>query len=354
MAFIRGTGGDDVLNGNGTDRQINGGGGNDLIAGFTRGGAPANFAELIRGGRGRDTIDGADGDDTIFGGRGADDISGSDGNDLLLGDRSRDTLDGGDGDDVLYGGQGTDNLIGGLGNDTLLTGNNQERRPNLDVLSGGDGDDVLAVLVGGDDEDRSLLIFDGGAGNDTLDAVWQQTAFNSGVGLPNRLDGGAGDDLIRSSAGADLLIGGTGNDTLIATASRLSGRNNDTLTGGPGADVFVISETAGQNVVISDYNSAEDSIQILFDDTPFDLTTLAPGAAPLTVRVVVNDIYQDGTYAYTNLFFGQGGNFVEIEVFADAAFLPLPENGRAITGFIEFALYTGLLPQTFEPGEILA
>ena len=74
---------------------------------------PGNGGEIIWGGSGDDTLDGAQGKDVVFG---------TGGDDVLIGGNSRDALLGGDGDDRLEGGKGNDLLIGGSGDDVLLGG----------------------------------------------------------------------------------------------------------------------------------------------------------------------------------------------------------------------------------------
>src|SRR5579859_6924226 len=169
-------------------------------------------AASLRGGSGPDlfdfsaftgtaTLDGAAGADTFVGGAG-------------------------NGSDCIQGGPGVDRLVVSGDINMLLTDNNLNRS---DTLGG-----VLGVDTLTDVEQASLT---GGASNNTLNA--------SGFSGPVTLDGGAGDDVLIGGPdtlglGADILLGGPGNDTLTG------GRGNDTLDGGPG--VNLLSET-GQDVV---------------------------------------------------------------------------------------------------------
>lgn len=66
------------------------------------------------------TIKGTIGDDRINGGDRHDKIYGEDGDDYLKGGKGDDKIDGGDGDDVLDGGEGADILIGGNGADVFI------------------------------------------------------------------------------------------------------------------------------------------------------------------------------------------------------------------------------------------
>lgn len=74
------------------------------------------------------TINGGDGNDTLFGSRFDDLINGLDGNDLIF-DKgivsvpgTSDAATGAEDDDFISGGDGNDTLVAGVGNDTLLGG----------------------------------------------------------------------------------------------------------------------------------------------------------------------------------------------------------------------------------------
>jgi Ca2+-binding RTX toxin-like protein len=103
---------------------IDGADGNDTILGKAG-------ADHLLGGAGKDTIDGGAGADWIDGGAGKDSITGGKGNDTIFGGAGKDHLDGGKGDDELHGGLGKDTLTGGSGADkfvfdTALAANNAD------------------------------------------------------------------------------------------------------------------------------------------------------------------------------------------------------------------------------------
>ncbi|MEZ5843276.1 MAG: hypothetical protein R3D27_06020 [Hyphomicrobiaceae bacterium] len=217
------------------------------------------------------------GDDTMYGSTGSDVLRGLNGNDILNGNAGADTLEGGegndalffDGDDVLSGGNGTDyaavanasgpgvaltitqamsieTVLGGSGNDTFDASGTTSRttlygRAGADVLTGGTGGDIL---FGGVDSDVDTLT--GGEGNDTL-------FYHSG----DVLDGGNGNDTaiaddplavgvsitLGATSSIETVIGGEGNDTIDASASStrviIDGRGGaDLMLGGAGNDVF--------------------------------------------------------------------------------------------------------------------
>jgi len=115
-------------------------------------------------------------------------------------------------------GQGNNRIFGDAGNDEILV--NQ-----FDFAQGGDGDDILDASAG--------------SGN-------------------NQLFGDAGNDTLFGGVN-DRLFGGDGNDTLFA------GSSNGTLTGGAGADRFVIATAALPITAntISDFQVGIDRIEIL-------------------------------------------------------------------------------------------
>ncbi len=211
----------------------------------------------LEGGAGADVLVGSGGNDVLLGGLGNDLLAGQggndildsgDGNDNLNGGAGSDIVDGGVGDDVVRGGGGSDVLRGGPGNDQLLElpfsvimqGQPGEELDAADVLDGGPGNDVIDGALGDD-------VFPCTADNlaDSLsDSGGGETFDCSGLGIPITYTAGPGIDVLIGTAGNDtlagaaLIEGGAGNDTLIARAS------GSTLRGGPGNDALVGSDAA--------------------------------------------------------------------------------------------------------------
>jgi Ca2+-binding RTX toxin-like protein len=170
-------------------------------------------------------------------------VIGSIGDDHLAGNNLNNVLTGGLGDDWIDGGAGgNDRLIGGLGDDTYHFTNSSADVDKTIVEEPGEGTDTLdfsalpasrPVEADLNGIRESFFIFSwqtdklatygnvvvrvpdrvdalqfenllGGAGNDRL----------TGNRLANRIEGGAGDDVIRSLAGDDVLTGGAGSDIL--------------------------------------------------------------------------------------------------------------------------------------------
>ncbi len=258
---LSGTGGDDLLVGNGTATTITGGGGDDMLVAAAAGdrldgGAGADVFVILPGivGQDRDRVvitgfepgqdqldlsllsglrslsqlghDGRHNGLTLLWQGLELRIESRDGSELSLEDLwplgwqqphhlpVGETLpgapvNGGAGDDRLVGDARDDTIVAGAGNDTLAG------EGGADVLEGGTGDDVLDSGSGADR-------LSGGQGNDTL---------RGGTGGDTLL-GHEGVDQIRGGAGNDTLWGGTGGD-------RMWGENGaDQIYGGPGADAI--------------------------------------------------------------------------------------------------------------------
>ena len=242
---IRGLGANDVINGRAGDDALDGGAGTDtvsvesassptdvnlegersvgdgtdsLISFEVAIGSPFNdvltgtaSANTLDGGLGEDTVDysnsiggvnlnlqtnvvtGAGGTDTVTG---VENAVGSIYDDVLVGNTRPNRLEGGTGDDTLNGAGESDILDGGQGLDTV---DYTAASTNIlvDLASGeahGRGDDTLAGL------ENALM----GTGNDVL----------RGTAQANTLDGGTGHDRIEGRAGDDDLDGGAGTDTV--------------------------------------------------------------------------------------------------------------------------------------------
>ena len=172
------------------------------------------------------------------------DLRGGDGNDKLSGMGGDDTLDSGAGDDRIFGGAGDDVATGGAGDDRIFLG---------------DGDDVSVAGPDGSADGGDDLIR-GGSGQDVI---------ADGFGA-NRIFGDTGQDHIstvdnaQSPGTADTVHGGFGDDTLIGDAG-------DALTGGAGADSFVVaarSATTDAPAMLIDFDVREDLFSVVLLETP--------------------------------------------------------------------------------------
>ncbi len=117
--------------------------------------------------------------------------------------------------------------------------------------------------------------------------------------------------------GNDSLFGGAGDDTLTGSSSAAFGAEEiDTLTGGFGADLFILGDAlnafyntvgrAGDMAVILDFDSAEgDSIQLLDLSATYGLAAdpADPGSAFNNYGYVIGaDIYITGVAANSFLY----------------------------------------------------
>jgi Ca2+-binding RTX toxin-like protein len=189
--------------------------------------------------------------DNILGAGGNDTLNGGDGNHSIYGDWANDSLNSGAGEDFMYGGEGNDaldvleaDIDKGIGDDVYIGEDNDAFNALKADIDTGIGDDFILLshpIVVGDSFNNHLIgtgaadtIF-GVGGNDTIE----------GLGGNDRIHGDSGNDLLYSGEGQDSMYGGSGNDTLSALA--LVGSFEDRLLGGTGNDVYKIWGSA--NVV---------------------------------------------------------------------------------------------------------
>ncbi|WP_424630078.1 cadherin-like domain-containing protein [Bradyrhizobium sp. SYSU BS000235] len=230
--------GNDAIRGGDGDDHIVAGAGNDIVHGEA--GNDVVFVgignDIVFGGSGGDRLYGERGNDVIYGESGDDFISGGEDDDILFagagddavqGDEGHDTLIGDDGDDVLRGGAGRDKLFADSGDDVAF-GDQDD-----DVISDGHGQDEVHGGEGNDHvvaaADAAADRYSGGGGDDTLDysSAILNIVVDVGMGAAEGLD--IGRDLID---GFEKIIGGHGDDRLIAGATSIS------MTGGDGDDTF--------------------------------------------------------------------------------------------------------------------
>ena len=246
---------------------LNAGDGNDLVS--AAGGQATGSALAVPS-----SLQGDQGDDTLFSGLGNDTIGGGTGSDTL--DFTAATA----GVTVSLavtsaqntGGAGTDTITGihnvnGTTFDDALTGDGQANvlsgSDGADRLTGGLGDDILAGGNGADTADYSSssaavtvaldqVIQDTiGAGTDALLGDENLTGGSaadtlSGDGGPNTIRGLGGNDVINGRAGDDALDGGAGTDTVslesASSATHINLEGEQSV--GDGTDSLISFESA--------------------------------------------------------------------------------------------------------------
>ncbi|QIS94617.1 hypothetical protein FQ775_23720 [Nitratireductor mangrovi] len=245
----------DFLTGDAGANHIQGLAGDDLIAGL-------GGADVLIGGSGVDTADysasasriavnlstgyAAGGDahgDTLSG---IENLIGTNSSltDFLTGDAGANHIQGLAGDDLIAGLGGADVLIGGSGVDTADYSASASRiAVNLST----------GYAAGGDAHGDTLSGIENLIGTNVA-----LTDFLTGNSLANRIEGGAGDDLIAGLGGADVLIGGSGVDTADYSAS--GGRIAVNLSTGyaaggdaHGDTLSGIENLIGTNVALTDF-----------------------------------------------------------------------------------------------------
>jgi Ca2+-binding RTX toxin-like protein len=284
---IRGTTGDNILDGkagaddligfNGSDTYIVDNAGDTIDEGFFGGGydrvqSSVSFSLVAGAGQvlgdvealtltGTGHIDGTGNDLNNY-------LVGNSGNNKLFGLGNHDNIQGGAGSDSLSGGLGNDVLDGGIGADTMIGGDGDDTYNidnALDVVTetGADAGDYvrtaftvdLATFSGGKIENAMLT---GAAavhasGNAAANLLFGNVAANKLTGLAGNdalfgdkgndtLDGGLDNDELYGSFGGDLMLGGDGNDTLFAGADNDKadgGASNDTINGDAGNDTLI-------------------------------------------------------------------------------------------------------------------
>jgi Ca2+-binding RTX toxin-like protein len=340
------------------------------------GGSDAN--DWLAGTTGADTISGYQGDDILQGDLGNDLISGGDGNDVFVGGRGNDALGGVNGELVEAGndtfiyaddplGQGADTIKAGAGYDVLewRGGFSPESTMPPTVANGGIQIYRVAVIndfvfrgVNGPRDPSSVSRVINDAAN-TLEAfravdkayelIDEIAISRSAFGTPgrdlvlgavasattmpgamanDRLDAGAGDDVILAGAGLDTVTGGPGNDVIYTdddgTMAYFDGSMGavptfsvDTVNGGSGDDFYSINRTFDQvDLVTENPNEGYDTVRV----TNFtQLLEIYPYSMPENIEQVIlgsNAIASEGNSAnnvmignfLSNVFNGNDGN----------------------------------------------
>lgn len=266
----------------------------------------------IYGSEAADIFDGTAGADRYYGGQGVDTIRGGGGNDVLFGDEGNDQIDGGTGVDHLHGGLGDDRFtVDGqedlvfenlsAGTDRVESAGSYYLYANVEdlTLTGaasnfGVGNELANVLTGNAGE--NLLI--AGAGNDTV----------NGGGARDAIFGEDGDDVLNGEAGIDYIVAGIGNDTLDggADADEMYGQGgDDVMRGGASFSTDIMVGGSGNDTIygnsgLGDYDLlyGNEGNDIFYVDTPDDLVFEQAGEGSDTVYADINGA---GFYLYGNI-----------------------------------------------------
>jgi Ca2+-binding RTX toxin-like protein len=208
-------------------------------------------AANLFGGSGDDVLTGGSGSDQLFGQAGNDTLLGKGGPDLLFGGTENDTMTGGDADDRVFGQGGNDRMLWNPGDDTDLD-EGGDAADTVEV-NGGNGAEQFTTTANGtrvrfdrvdpapfsiDIGTSESLVLDANGGDDRSSATGNLAAL-----IKSTVDGGTGNDDIRGSNGADVMIAGDGNDFVDGQ------QGNDVAFMGAGDDTFQWDPGDGSDIV---------------------------------------------------------------------------------------------------------
>ena len=298
---VEGSDADDYLDASDGFNIFYAGEGNDTIAG-------GNNIDFMYGGNGDDTLLGRNGTNIIYGEGGTDTIYDGDHSSYLNGGDDDDEMYGGGGDDILDGGAGNDILQGDHGNDTFIydigydidTFKDAAGEPNTIIIHGYHKSDMnnfrdgsnLIIDFGKNTGDRMIIerFFDYAANSDIT------FIFDDGTSL-SRFDirakslpiyGDENNNHINGTDEADIIDGGTGDDT---------------LCGFDGEDTYVFSRTYGHDI-INEWGSDHSFVE--FKDINSDEITIEKQDSNLNIYVnetedeltILNFVYGASTFTF--------------------------------------------------------
>ncbi|MEB3217422.1 MAG: hypothetical protein VKN72_14480 [Nostocales cyanobacterium 94392] len=210
-------------------------------------------------------IEGTDNPDILFGTPGNDQIFAKGDNDTIFGSLGDDLINGGAGFDTLDysvlgqkitllpqglvgngSSQGSriqeiEKIIGAKGKDNTIDGSGTRKSPVFFTVNLADKLLIVENIPGLSSVKFEVENFVNVEGTENFDSV-------TGNNRNNKLSGNGGNDNLIGKSGNDSLIGGSGNDTLIGADPLIKNTTRpekDVLTGGTGADKFVLGNELG-------------------------------------------------------------------------------------------------------------
>jgi Ca2+-binding RTX toxin-like protein len=243
--------------------------------------------------------------------------------DVLRGGAGGDTLIGGDGDDQAFGNAGADRMIWNPGDDTDLN----EGGDDIDTseVNGGNGGEQFTVTANAtrvrfdrvspapfslDIGTTEKLVANMNGGNDSFSGTGNLAAL-----IQTTADGGAGEDTVLGTNGADTLRGGSENDFVdgqqgIDTASLGAGNDtfqwdpgdgSDTFDGEAGTDTMLFNGSAGSEIFTASANHGRLSFTRNLGNIVMDVGGLEEvdlNALGGTDTVTLNDLTGTGVTAF--------------------------------------------------------
>lgn len=311
-------------------------------------------SSVLVGRAGNDVVTGGSLNDILIGGQGNDQLFGGYGNDQLVGGQGNDYLSGQWGTDIYYWGAGQ-------GNDYIADGWANAGEQNVVVLRDLNPTDITVELVTPENYTRFRLTIIATGEVLTLDinTGWysngiqiqgpirlafsdgSQWSFEEVIGQtvplptsgddfilgtqvgdrPDRLNGGAGDDIIVGRGGADVIEGGAGNDMLYGNAVLTKYLNNEIVPpywyfdyeSYRDSDAYVFGRGDGQDTLLDKtYGVHEDVLRFKEGVSAADLE-LAQRGEDLVVRIIgtsdqvtIKKFYVSTAYAIEAFEFADG------------------------------------------------
>ncbi|MEZ5744432.1 MAG: hypothetical protein R3D89_12105 [Sphingomonadaceae bacterium] len=204
----------------------------------------------------------------------------------IFGDSDVETITGSSADDVIEGGGGGDTLAGGANGaagDTLSFAGSPA---GVSVYLGNN------TASGGHAAGDTISGFENLIGSDHNDLLLGESAVD------NRLEGGAGNDYLLAYGATNVLLGGTGNDTLAVQV--FLNENGSTFDGGADFDELIVGGADGQvdfrdDTLISlekfRFSTEMSTYQVFFDAPQFTFSEIDFGSPMGEFRTVV--VYLD-------------------------------------------------------------
>ncbi len=337
-----------------TTNYVFAGSGNSVIVGSAG-------SDTLVAGSGNSTLQGGLGHEYLVGGSGLDVLLGGDGFDTLVAGTGNNTLQAGSGTSAtswLYGGDGTDLIQGGGGQNYLWAGDGGTVGAattvmgslsvasssttiygglGVDFLQGGAGSTVIDVGDGGSAAAPTSVVatsgnttINGGNGVDFIQGGTAASVLNAGdggdfdgattvLGMSGiaTLTGGAGTDVLwDGTAGQDLIIGGTGTDTLAGIgADTLVAGSGDQLLENLGGDVTIVLGASFGSDLVQINAGSHDELDFSGGITATDLTGSVEWDAGNNPLLVISSVDGDAIVqgalsgSLSNVSFGSQGSY---------------------------------------------
>ncbi len=281
----------------------------------------------VQGGTDDEAITGTAGADKLDGGAGADTLSGGAGADTLIADDTDTSVDGGADSDVMQLALDASFLASELANiETVELATDAEITVDYTDVIGTDRIETVTGVNAGSEVEK-LIIIGASAGNGAVTLDYSTNLTLTDVLL--EVQGGTDDEAITGTAGADILSGGDGNDTINA-------QDIDTIDGGNSTDRVVFSAGVSATELLDEDLKNVENVSVEGSST-FDFSTQTEAltitgnenSQIVTVNSGNTEINLGGN---TNLIYGLGvGSDTVIQNNANSIYALVVSGSNAVT-----------------------